>query len=414
MLPQSAHFSPSPANHSAAARQLQQASPWLRFRDATLEQQFRHSQQQQSRQSVLTHLVLATLLALAIFAIDFFVLHRNESLLLQVMRFAIIISLLLCIVVTASGNWLWQYYSRVIQWVAPLIGVCIAINALINPYAGISFLPTVVLAIFGLYLLIGMHFVPALFSGAAVLATYLIGANYLDMPTTEYVFNGCILAFTNVIAATAAYTLEDLRRKEFLESRLLTEMVNLDGLTGIYNRRAFDEHYSRLWDQAMREQRTIALLLIDIDNFKAFNDCYGHQAGDHCLQKVAAVIAGSTRRPLDMSARYGGEEFAVLLHDVTREHVQGVVTNIQSDLQLLGLNNPLSKPTSTLTVSVGIAFVVPQKSRSSLGVVQLADEALYAAKAAGRNRVVIRDVEYADLSTGAFRNVDNTVKRLGL
>ncbi|MGD9841579.1 MAG: GGDEF domain-containing protein [Steroidobacteraceae bacterium] len=407
------NFKSSLANNSAAARELQQASSWLNFSDPTLEREFHRSHHQQSRWMVCIHLTLALLLLLALTAMDVWVLHRASSALLNIVRSTVFVALLACIVIVLTTKRMPGYYPRVIQLMAPLVGVAIVVSALIDKPANISYMAVVVLTTLSLYLFVGMRFIAALSVGGCILFTYLVGAAYTTVPLPEMIFDGGVLVFTNIIGVTASYALEKLRRTEFLESRMLTEMVNRDGLTGICNRRAFDEHLNRLWEQALRDQQPIALLLIDIDHFKAFNDCYGHQAGDYCLQKVAATIAESPRRPLDMSARYGGEEFAVLLHNVTREYIESVIGKIQADLLQLGLSNPLNKPAPSLTVSIGVAFVTPQTARSSYGIVQLADEALYAAKAAGRDQVVIRDVEYADLSTGAFRNADNQVRRLG-
>jgi diguanylate cyclase (GGDEF)-like protein len=158
-----------------------------------------------------------------------------------------------------------------------------------------------------------------------------------------------------------------------------------------------------MWRQAQREGTKLALLLVDIDFFKRFNDRHGHQAGDECLRGVAAALQRSARRPLDFVARYGGEEFAIVLYDPSREYVRELATRIHGGVAGLGIPHGDSDVGPAVTVSIGTAFVAPTLERSMQGLVQLADEALYEAKGDGRNRTVQRDVEYAELETGSFR-----------
>jgi diguanylate cyclase (GGDEF)-like protein len=165
----------------------------------------------------------------------------------------------------------------------------------------------------------------------------------------------------------------------------------------------FDAHIERLWNQAIRTRAPIALLLVDLDQFKSFNDHAGHQAGDTCLARVAGAIAQSARRPLDVAARYGGEEFVVLLFDVQRERVEELCRELHANVAALQIGHPASSVGKYVTVSIGAACVAPQTGRHQDGLVQLADEALYAAKEGGRNRTVVMDREYATLKTGAFR-----------
>jgi diguanylate cyclase (GGDEF)-like protein len=184
---------------------------------------------------------------------------------------------------------------------------------------------------------------------------------------------------------------------------VLSESANRDSFIGIHNRRMFDEHMQRLWQQATRERVPLALLLVDLDHFKAFNDRRGHQAGDACLAKVASVLPVAARRPFDLAARYGGEEFAVLLYDVHRERVEEICRQLHASLQKAALEHPASPVSEHVTFSIGVACVEPNVGRHPEGFIQLADEALYAAKERGRNRTVIMDREYETLTTGAFR-----------
>jgi diguanylate cyclase (GGDEF)-like protein len=192
-------------------------------------------------------------------------------------------------------------------------------------------------------------------------------------------------------------------RHNYLSTQLMSESLNRDGLTGIHNRRMFDEHAPRMWQQAARSGAPMALLMIDIDHFKAFNDHGGHQAGDACLVKVAGVLSRASRRPLDLTARYGGEEFAILLYDVRRDHVEELCRELHADLASLAIAHPAFGKDHNVTFSIGAACVEPQAGRRVEGLIQLADEALYTAKERGRNRTVVMDREYATLNTGTFR-----------
>jgi len=166
----------------------------------------------------------------------------------------------------------------------------------------------------------------------------------------------------------------------------LHRLTMTDGLTGVKNRRGFDEIIEREWSGAMRQQKPLSLLMIDIDHFKQFNDTYGHQRGDDCLIAVADVLHNSTRRATDAVARYGGEEFAVLLPDTDWSGAMVVAETIRKQVELIGLElhaaeNPL------ITVSIGSATVTPSATALPEILITMADKALYDAKNAGRNRI---------------------------
>ena len=236
-----------------------------------------------------------------------------------------------------------------------------------------------------------------------VWGAYLAFGIVAGLPEAQLIYNATVLLIANVIGATVAYGFETLVRTHFLEARLLSETAARDGLTGIYNRRRFNEHLETVWQHAQRDGVTLALLLVDIDFFKRFNDRHGHQAGDECLAGVAAALARAARRPLDFVARYGGEEFAVILYDPSREYLREVASRIHANVAAMGIEHGDSLVGTTLTVSIGMALVAPTLERSAAGFVQLADEALYEAKADGRNRTKFSEVEYYELETGSFR-----------
>jgi diguanylate cyclase (GGDEF)-like protein len=164
-----------------------------------------------------------------------------------------------------------------------------------------------------------------------------------------------------------------------------------------------DEQLNRLWQQAIEDGRTIAVVLVDVDQFKAYNDRYGHQAGDQALRHVARTLQQFVRRPLDVLARYGGEEFAAVLYDVDSEQARHVAEGMRQAIRELAIEHRASHVNPSITISVGVAVIAPTPDRRPRGALQLADEALYTAKSGGRNRVeLVDDAEYQTLVTGVF------------
>lgn len=166
----------------------------------------------------------------------------------------------------------------------------------------------------------------------------------------------------------------------------LEVLASVDGLTGISNRRCFDEKFSEHWTRAVRVRSPLALAIVDLDNFKQYNDVYGHPAGDECLRAVAAALSAEMGRPEDLAARFGGEEFATLLPNTTAEGARRVAERIRSAVLKLNITH-LGNPWNRVSVSIGYASVIPTSADTALGLIQLADAALYRAKREGRNCV---------------------------
>ena len=159
----------------------------------------------------------------------------------------------------------------------------------------------------------------------------------------------------------------------------------------------------RIWRQSRREQSQLTIMLIDIDHFKAFNDLYGHQAGDDALKRVAEVIAMGAQRPLDFAARYGGEEFALVLYGPANDFGRDLPEQIRQKVESLAIPHVEASAGARLTISIGVAIVTPGAERSLAGAIQMADEALYQAKEEGRNRVVVKESRSTHIETGRFR-----------
>jgi len=258
------------------------------------------------------------------------------------------------------------------------------------------------LTVIFIYFMGGLRFYHALAANLILACAFLAAGTALQLPGREFGYDALAIVALNLFCASVVYMHEKTSRLRFLEDALLSEMVARDGLTGIQNRRMFDQHIQRAWHQAVREHLAVAVALVDIDCFKDYNDRYGHQAGDECLRAVAVSLTQCARRPLDFVARYGGEEFAIVLYEASREYVAEVLTRIQRTIAELNIPHDASRVASRLTVSIGAAFILPGANRTPEGLIQLADEALYSAKEQGRNRVVVMETEYQALLTGRF------------
>ncbi|MGO9133080.1 MAG: diguanylate cyclase domain-containing protein [Methylovirgula sp.] len=187
-------------------------------------------------------------------------------------------------------------------------------------------------------------------------------------------------------------TLRDMTANKVTQG-VLQDLASRDGLTGLANRRRFDETLRKEWLRATRNHEMLSLLMIDIDNFKHYNDAEGHQAGDECLNIVACAIAGRMRRPSDVAARYGGEEFGVILPATTLAGARAVADEIRSVVAELNVTFGSSGSGNRVTVSIGVAADLPTADGDPTSLVARADAALYRAKCEGRNRVIADDLD---------------------
>src|SRR3979490_612013 len=160
------------------------------------------------------------------------------------------------------------------------------------------------LTIIFIYFMGGLIFYHAVAANVIVMLVYLGAGNALELPGREFAYDALALVAVNLFCASVVYMHEKTSRLRFLEAALLREMVARDGLTGIQNRRMFDQHIQRVWQQAVRETELVAVLLVDIDCFKDYNDRYGHQAGDECLRAVAVSVCQCARSPVDFVRRH--------------------------------------------------------------------------------------------------------------
>lgn len=187
--------------------------------------------------------------------------------------------------------------------------------------------------------------------------------------------------------------LEELQQQLEETNEQLRLLSSMDGLTGLLNRRRFDEILEEDWQRGLRDHTTLSLLMVDIDHFKAYNDTYGHIEGDTCLKKVAQGLASSLQRHVDKVARYGGEEFTVILPGTDDEGAMQVAERMKEAIARLAVEHCGSDTCETVTISIGVSTVLPTGELKPTQLVDAADKALYQAKEAGRNRCCAENIE---------------------
>jgi two-component system chemotaxis family response regulator WspR len=197
-------------------------------------------------------------------------------------------------------------------------------------------------------------------------------------------------AHLNQVQRDEAYRALRESQQQLMQANLeLQSLAMADGLTGLSNRRHCDEYIAAEWDVALRRQHPLSVLMIDVDDFKKYNDCYGHLAGDDVLKHVASAIRGNCPGPIDLAARFGGEEFIMVLHAPSRADLATVGAQVCRDVECLGRPEGALGVERRVTVSIGGALMTPRQDNSPADLIKAADNALYEAKAQGKNRAVI-------------------------
>lgn len=210
------------------------------------------------------------------------------------------------------------------------------------------------------------------------------GDDFLGKPVSEVVLRAKLRAMQRIVQMRRSLVV--LTRKLDAANQELERLSSIDGLTGVANRRRFDTALEAEWRRAQRHHRVLALVICDVDFFKKFNDALGHQAGDDCLQQVAATMSRAMERAGDLLARYGGEEFAMILPETTLGGAAFVAERMRHSVEQLKLVHPDS-PLGHVTLSCGVAACVPGAEATPADLIAAADRALYNAKDSGRNRV---------------------------
>ncbi|HBG06447.1 MAG: hypothetical protein A2075_13090 [Geobacteraceae bacterium GWC2_58_44] len=304
------------------------------------------------------------------------------------------------------------YVSRFRRFLQPAVSLVMLVASL-GIVAMVYFDPTptknyyysgILLLIMGAFTFVSLRFLYAISWAIATTLAYeavAIFANHTDLDIL--IQNTFSIIATIIIGAFSNYLMENYLRRDFLnslllesENRQLQEISDelrrlsiLDALTGLGNRRHFEYMLEREWLRAMRSATPLSLILFDIDFFKRYNDNYGHQAGDDCIRVVAEKMGGFARRPGDTSARYGGEEFVLLLPGTDMAQAAAIAEACRVCVESLEIPHSRSKVSDVVTISAGVATMVPDHDTGRRELVEAADKALYQAKSEGRNRVVL-------------------------
>jgi diguanylate cyclase (GGDEF)-like protein len=258
------------------------------------------------------------------------------------------------------------------------------------------------LMLVGPFFFLGLSFRTAFIAGVLTLVSFGTSALLFDLSTPITMRAAVFLSMGLIGCSIAARHVHQRSRASFIETQKILELAQQDPLTGIKNRRVFDQQLADLWSQSIEENRSLAILLLDIDHFKSYNDRYGHQAGDEALRQVADAIKTAVVRPPSVLARYGGEEFAAVIQDADVRQARAIAECMRRAVEQLAIEHRGS-PSRRVTISVGVALIKPDRDRQWEGGLQLADQALYDAKAKGRNRVESMDeAQHQLLITGAF------------
>ena len=379
----------------------------LRFL-ADLEAEYRASRRDTERRWARRSLYVALSTVLGFAVIDHFVLPAPRMGNSDLVRFGLHLPMVLVMLVLTGERFFAKWYLPAMQVAAPLFGVG---SVILAAQASPEQLPLVaarlLLATFFFYFMITLPFHAAIRTNVVLVSAYCAAAAMGFIPPHIATYQLFVLLCANLIGALGCYALEHANRAAFLDRRRLVEVAMHDGLTGLLNRAALEEQVRRLWQQAARDGQPVSVLLIDLDHFKAYNDRYGHQAGDQCLRDVArAVRCAARRRPLDLVARYGGEELIAVLFGADRAHAETVARAVLDSIRELRIPHMGSLTRPYVTASVGTATLAPGSEYSHDIAVQLADRALYTAKESGRDGWACHDpsasVQFSSAAVDSF------------
>lgn len=253
--------------------------------------------------------------------------------------------------------------------------------------------PTMMIGIvFVIYLYLPLRFTTAVvlaFAVSIAAPTWWLLAQGASLPPDQF-YRGLIwLLFSNALGFTAANSLQRSQRAQYAQSLVLKELLSTDAMTGIGNRRRFDDTLDREWRRCSRSAQPLSLLMIDVDHFKAYNDHSGHVQGDECLRLVARLLVENVGRPGDLVARYGGEEFVCLLPEIGENGARAVAAKLAAAVAEADILHPALAPEGRLTISIGVATADDLAEWQPAALVALADKLMYEAKRAGRDQMAV-------------------------
>jgi len=287
-----------------------------------------------------------------------------------------------------------------------LVGVTTLLVGATAAATGATVVPwDIVFTTFMVYLVLGLTLRQSVLVAWPVFFAYLGISLATGAPLQTIAYGALVLGCSNLIGTYASYILERNAREIFDNKRELMRLARTDGLTGLFNRRAFDQHLRQVWKQAVRDNKNVAVLVADIDHFKLYNDCYGHLKGDESIKTIAEVLATSVSRPLDMVARYGGEEYVVVLYDPSLSFLDAFTRGICHKVAELDIEHKASEAIPCVSLSIGAAITEAPDKVTSDQLLRQADDALYEAKNQGRNRAVVYRNEWGQQTTAQLAAV---------
>lgn len=313
--------------------------------------------------------------------------------------------------IIVSAAWALAFFDRLDQWFDWYTGIgsCFAvaltfiiINILEGGQGNVLFHAAMMYAVVIIYGFVGMRFYTAVLAGwVGGLIGIMVSMYYNG--TIEWTLLHRTYTFSSFLGMSLAYANDRQHRENYLQSCLIElnrlELVHQakqmailsrqDSLTGLANRRYLDEVVRNEWNRAMRHETALTVMMVDIDYFKPYNDSLGHLEGDHCLKKIAETIASVAARSGDLAARYGGEEFFLIFAMTDEEQAISQAERLLRLVKALGIPHPSSLVAPHVTISIGVATLIPQLNDHLSDFIASADHALYKAKTNGRNQYVL-------------------------
>jgi diguanylate cyclase (GGDEF)-like protein len=418
-----ASAAPSPPDEPLmqdAQETLAKGFPWMRFQHG-MEQQFVRD----GRDERLTHFLISGWLSLAVyngFLLADYLMATDVfwfALRLRVLYFSPVAVVLLLVAARRNSRLMQALPPWGIEWIVMSSGTAAAATLAIilarshTPLIYFYHVGLIVVILYG-NLVQRLRFWNAVLFSLSVLAIHLIGVVHFTTFPDRLMWPVISLVFASTLfSLTANYTMERDERRRYLLTLLergvvreltrahdkLQELSRVDGLTGLYNRRHFQDYLGQVWERAQYDASAISILMVDVDHFKKYNDRYGHPAGDDCLRRIAAILQANLRRPGDMIARYGGEEFIAVLPQTEQHDAEAIAERIRQSVEALQMPHEAAPPPHRVTVSIGIASCQADFLLKASTVVSVADDALYQAKDEGRNRLCSRNLP--PVQTGA-------------
>ena len=384
---------------------------WLRFRfPRSLEQEFRHYHATASARTFRSTVFYVLLLYLVL-GIGIMIIIPSETLGSWPLGYSAVTLLILAAVALSRSHRLDTWHQ---QYVTALAFPGMVVLTVLPEFTGAPVMKQAA-TIGTVHAAVVIGSVLGLRAGPAALAMW--GGGYLGVvailvsgQSLSWLLTHQTLTAGCAVGTVVAWLMERQSRQVFLQQSLLSlekarsddmaermkEMSREDGLTGLANRRHFDEVLNLEWQRCMRDGASLSLMFIDVDFFKPYNDEYGHQAGDDCLQRLGRILADHARRPGDLAARYGGEEFVVLYPQTGPRSLEQMADKLLRAVADERMPHGHSSVADHITVSIGTACIVPEQSYNPEQLVAAADHAVYEAKNKGRNRVYNAPVKTTD------------------